>query len=311
MKKIHKEKIFRRKIGVPVLAAVLFLANTVHAGIPGYYFRELRFHFSGEDSVLVNSVTLGGHDGGNQQGPYGMVKDPEGKTWVGFYAGYSNEYRRDTDDVIRLTGIRCFLPDGSEAPFSPLEFIAFEDGTKDTLYRNSPYNGNCRGISLSEDGHILYTARATLMKIDHRDGSGIARWHPGMDGKPVRTFVKAAHDPVRGHIYFAPYPQQETIWILDEDLRLLDTALTRTPTLQNALIARTTAGGITQLLFATHANGKGIFLYESEDPGVLPFVLTDTLGNCSETTDSNTISYIAWPASLDWLDREAGSLFRE
>jgi hypothetical protein len=294
----------QKRITVILFALLIFTAYLT-AGIPGYYFHELLYAFAGEDSNLVNSNKYDGSDGGNQTGLYGMLIDPEGKQWFGFHSGFSNEFPRAPGDTLQLTGIRCFLPDGSEASFSPIEFIRFPDDSQDTLYLRSPFNGACRGISLAEDGHILYTARSTLYKIDHRDGSGIARWHPGMHDLPVRTFVKAAHDPVNGHIYLAPYPQQEKVYILNEDLELLDTAITRTPTLQNAMIVRT-GSGITRLYSATHANGQGIFVYESDEPGTQEFTLVDTLGNYSEETDSNTIYYTAWPSSLDWLDRDAG-----
>jgi hypothetical protein len=288
---------------IPIL--MFFLLSAVYAGIPGYYFHELTYAFAGRDSAMVNSQKFTGEDGGNQRGLYGMQIDPEGKRWFGFHSGFSNEFPRGAGDTLQLAGIRCFLPDGSEADFSPIEFITFPDDSQDTLYLRSTYNGACRGISLTEDGHILYTARSTLYKIDHRDGSGIARWHPGMYDLPVRTFVKAAHDPVNGHIYIAPYPQQESVYILNEDLVLIDTAITRTPTLQNAMIVRTHAGA-TRLYSATHANGQGIFVFESADPGNVPFALVDTLGNYSEETDTNTIFYKAWPSSLDWLDRDEG-----
>ncbi|MDX9778401.1 MAG: hypothetical protein RBT43_06570, partial [bacterium] len=274
-----------------VLTLLLFTALYLQAGIPGYYFQDLLYDFAGADSHRVNSLRLDGSDGGNQNRPYGMVVDPEGKQWVGFYAGYSHEYAVSESKVRQLTGLRCFLQDGSEAAFSPIEFLDFPDSTRDTLYIGSAYNGNARGVSLDEDGNILYTARSTLYKIDYRNGRGLARWHPGMDDKPVRTFVNAAHDPLRGHIYLASYPQQESVYILNEDLELLDTAITRSPTLQNALIVRTKTNGVTQLLSATHANGQGIFIYESSDPGTEPFVLADTIGNYSELTDSNRIDY--------------------
>jgi len=289
-----------------VLTLLLFTALYLQAGIPGYYFQDLLYDFAGADSHRVNSLRLDGSDGGNQNRPYGMVVDPEGKQWVGFYAGYSHEYAVSESKVRQLTGLRCFLQDGSEAAFSPIEFLDFPDSTRDTLYIGSAYNGNARGVSLDEDGNILYTARSTLYKIDYRNGRGLARWHPGMDDKPVRTFVNAAHDPLRGHIYLASYPQQESVYILNEDLELLDTAITRSPTLQNALIVRTKTNGVTQLLSATHANGQGIFIYESSDPGTEPFVLTDTIGNYFEITDSNRIDYIAWASALDWFDRNAG-----
>lgn len=300
MKNIHdKNSAGTRRLLLFLIQFVISLP--LAAGIPGYYFQELLYDYSSDNSGSYSTGDLG-----TQSHPYGMIEDPGGKRWVGFYAGYSSKFARAPGDTLRLTGIRCFLPDGNEAEFSPLEFFEFGDGSRDTLYRNSPYNGNCRGISLSEDGHILYTARSTLMKIDYRDGSGIARWHPGMDDKPVRTFVKAAHDPAGEKIYLAPYPQQESVHILNEDLQLTGTAIARTPTLQNAMITRTTSNGVTQLFSATHAGGKGIFVFESADPGVTPFELVDTLGNYSEMTDSNTIHYIAWPSSLDWLDREEG-----
>ncbi len=289
-----------------MILSLVMTAFPLIAGTPGYYYQELLYHFGGADSVLVNTRSTTGEDIGNQSKPYGLVTDPEGKRWAGFYSGYSNAYARGEDDMIRLAGIRCFLPDGTEAAFSPLEFLEFEDGSKDTLYLESPYNGNCRGISLDADGNILYTARSTLYKIDYRDGSGIARWHPGMDDKPVRTFVKAAHDPVSGYIYFAPYPMAEPLHILDEDLNFIDEAIPYTPTLQNAILARTTTLGVTQLFSATHANGIGIIVYESAEPGTEPFLPADTLGNYSEETDSNTIFYKAWPSSLDWIDRDEG-----
>lgn len=289
-----------------VFLLLLFVALSLQAGIPGYYFQELLYDFAGADSHRVNSLRLDGSDGGNQNRPYGMLLDPEGKRWVAFYSGYSREYAVSESKVRQLTGLRCFLPDGSEANFSPIEFLNFPDSTRDTLYIGSAYNGNARGLSLDEDGNILYTARSTLYKIDYRNGRGLAHWHPGRDDKPVRTYVKAAHDPLRGHIYLASYPRQESVYILNEDLELLDTAITRTPTLQNAILVRTKTNGVTQLLSATHADGQGIFVYESADPGTQPFVLADTIGNYFELTDSNRIDYIAWASALDWLDREAG-----
>ena len=298
----------KRKQNQLLFTATLYflLFIPLFAGIPGYYFQELLYNFAGEDSVLVNSREYNGEDGGNQNRPYGMVIDPDGKQWIGFYSGFSNEFVRVSGDTLQLTGIRCFLPDGSEAAFSPIEFLLFEDGSRDTLYEGSTYNGACRGLSLSEDGNILYTARSTLYKIDYHDGSGITRWHPGMNDKPIRTFVKAAHDPVSAYIYLAPYASQEEVHILDENLQYVGTAVSSTPTLQNAMIARTKLDGVTQLFSATHSNGQGIFVYESENPGTEPFVLVDTIGNYSEETDTNTIYYTAWPSSIDWLERDEG-----
>jgi hypothetical protein len=112
---------------------MLLMTMTLYAGIPGYYFQELLYDFAGADSHSVNSLRLDGSDGGNQNRPYGMIVDPEGKRWVAFYGGYSREYAFSESNIRQLAGLRCFLPDGSEAGFSPIEFLDFPDSTRDTL----------------------------------------------------------------------------------------------------------------------------------------------------------------------------------
>ncbi len=287
---------------------LIIACSSLNAGIPGYYFNELLYNFSGDDSSKVNSLNFDGNDIGNQANPYRPVVDPEGKMWFGFYSGFSNEIVKIPGDTIKLTGIRCFMPDGSEAEFSPLEILEFPDGSKDTLYTTNPNNGYCRGISQDAEGNILYTARTTLYKIDYTDGSAIAEWDPAIIAKPLRTHLSAIHDSVSGYIYFAPYPQYEQLNILDEDLNFVSAGLSLTSTLTNAIQVRTKSNGVTQLFTATHSNGQGIFVYESSDPATIPFTIADTIGIYSEETDTNVITYHAWATSLDWIDKDEGIL---
>ena len=296
MKKIITN--IKSTVSIACVMMLIFTGTQAFAGIPGYYFQELLFEFSGDNSILAS----------DQSRPYGMVVDPDGKYWFGFYSGYSNEVVRVPGDTVRLAGIRCFLSDGTEAPFSPLGILEFADGSKDTLDIDNDRHGYCRGISIDGDGNILYTAKSTLYKIDYRDGSAIAKWDPLEVAKPLRTHVAAVHDSSSGYIYFAPYAQNEQLHILDEDLIFVAAAMDRTPTLQNAIEVRTKDNGVTQLFSATHSNGQGIFVYESSDPSTQPFTLVDTIGNYSEETDTNIITYIAWPTSLDWIDKEEGIL---
>ncbi|MCD6322601.1 MAG: T9SS type A sorting domain-containing protein [Clostridiales bacterium] len=301
----------QRKNKYMLIAGLLLLAlmyMPLFAGIPGYYFQKLLFNFSSDDSLRVNSLDYDGNDSGNQSSPYGMVIDPDGKYWFGFYSGFSHEIVKAPGDTIHLAGIRCFLSDSTEASFSPLELLEFGDGSKDTLYTENDRNGYCRGISRDGDGNILYTAKSTLYKIDYRNGSAIAKWDPQEIGKPLRTHVSAVYDSVGEYIYFAPYAQNEQLHILDEDLNFVAAAIDRTPTLENAIQVRTKKNGVTQLFSATHSNGVGIFVYESSDPATQAFTLVDTIGNYSEETDTNIISYIAWATSLDWIDKEEGIL---
>lgn len=291
-----------------IIGLLLIMSLPLNAGIPGYYFDELLFDFSGSDADKVISLDYDGNEVGHQANPYGPVIDPEGKIWFGFYSGFSNEIVKTPGDTVKLTGIRCFMPDSTEAEFSPIELLEFPDGSKDTLYASNPYNGYCRGISQDADGNILYTARTTLYKIDHTDGSAMAKWDPTVIGKPLRTHLPAIYDAESGYIYFAPYPQFEQLHILDDDLNFISAGLTLTSTLSNAIQVRTKTDGTTQLFTATHSNGQGIFVYESTDPATIPFSIVDTLGNYSEETDTNIITYHAWATSLDWLDKDEGIL---
>lgn len=302
--------IFSRPVKITMAYLVIL---TLCLGLPGsldgltfYPFQEIIFDFSGKDSDLVKSFDYDGNDAGNQSSPYGMIVDPEGKMWLGFQKGFTNEIDKSPGERIRLTGLRCFINDSTEASFSPIELIEFPDGSKDTLYEGNPYNGFCRGISQDEDGHILFTAGATLYKIDYRDGSGISRFNPMMIGKPLRTHISAVRDCT--YIYFAPYPQYEQLNVLDTNLQFVFAGLTMTASIENAIQVRTKADGTTQLFAATHLNGRGILVYETPDPASVEFSLVDTIGNFTEETDSNTITYYAWANSLDWLDKKEGIL---
>ena len=289
-----------------VLTAVLLCVSVAFARIPGYYFSDLIFNFGGDDSALVNSLDYNGRDDGNQSAPHGAVIDAEGKYWIGFADGYSNEIVKSPGDTIKLTGLRCFLSNGSEAPISPVELIEFPGGSRDTLYESNPDNGHCSGLSLAEDGNILYTAGPTLYKIDYSDGTGIAKWDPTMIGKPRRTYLTAVQDC--SYIYFSPYPQYEQLNVLDKDLNFVAAGMPLTQTLQNAIEVRTGADNITRLYSGTHSDGQGIFVYESSDPANVPFTIADTIGIYSEETDTNVITYIPWATSMNWINKEEGWL---
>jgi hypothetical protein len=233
-----------------------------------------------------------------------MVIDPDGKMWFGFHDGFSNEIMKSAGERIRLTGIRCFINDTTEAEFSPIELIEFADDSKDTLYIENPMNGFCRGIAIAEDGNILYTAGPTLYKLDYRDGSGIAKFNPQMIDKPLRVHVSAVQDGP--YIYFAPYPQFEQLHVLDTNLNFISAGLNMTPVLSNAIQVRTKTDGTVQLFQATHLNGEGILVYETPDPSTQQFVLVDTIGNYIEETDTNKITYYAWADFMAWVDKELG-----
>ncbi len=290
-----------------MLAVLLMLSAVVaFAGTPDYYFGELLFNFNGADSALTPYTLLDGTVDGYQNMPHGVVVDPDGKIWVGFYGGYSNQFKTTAGDTIRLRGLHCFMPDGTPASFSPIEFLEFDDGSKDTIYAESNYNGSCRGLSAMTTGEILMTAWSTLYKIDYATGEGIAMWNPPMDGLAASSMTEAAHDPDLGLIYMGYVGSNKPIYVLDEDLAYVGTAVDTSPTLHRSIIARSLSDGTGQIFTGTIWNGQGIFVFESDDPEFNMFELVDTLANYSVDTDSNTITYKAWPSCMDWVDQAEG-----
>ncbi|MEA2078099.1 MAG: T9SS type A sorting domain-containing protein [Candidatus Marinimicrobia bacterium] len=291
-----------------MLAVSLVLCAAVaFAGPAGYYFGELMYNFNGADSVKTEYTLLDG-SGGHQTSPHSVVVDPDGKVWIGYYYGYTGQIENALGDTLTLKGMRIFMPDGTPATFSPIEYLEFDDGSKDTIYGESAYNGSCRGMSAMANGDILFTAWSTIYKIDYTTGEGIAMWNPPMDGHVAGSMTEAAHDPELGLIYAGRVSSNKPIYVLDEDLAYVGIAVDTCPTLHRSIIARTTSTGMGQIFSGTIWNGQGIFVYESDDPEFTMFELVDTLGNYDVDTDSNTITYKAWASCLDWVDVDEGVL---
>ena len=271
-------------------------------------FDELVRDFISDTTSISYKLLDGTSTGEFQNLPHGIVVDPEGKMWVGFYGKCSREFIHDDGRTINLRALHCFNPDGSPAFFSPIEFFEFPDGSKDTIYYESVANGSCRGLSMMDDGNILFTSWSTVFKIDYQTGNGLARWHPGMNGLEIGSMTEAAHDPDLGLIYVGRVIDNKPVYMLDENLNYLGIAIDTVPTLHRSILTRTRSDGISQIFSGTIWDGQGIFVYESSDPLTEKFKLVDTLANEVITTPTQTVTYFAWPSCLDWYDREKGIL---
>jgi len=277
------------------------------AGDPGYYFSELLFSFMGEDSVHVNYKLLDGSTDGYQYGPHGVVVDPEGKIWVGFVYGNLEQFET-TDGVIRLRGLHCFMPDGTPASFSPINFLDYPDGGKDTISAESYNSGSCRGLSMMADGSILFTGWSTLHKIDYMTGQGLARWYPKMQDPSWTNAAgtEGAHDPVSGLVFFGHVGANNKIYALNEDLEFVTIAVNPSPSLQRSLLHRTLADGTGQLITPTIWSGIGIKIWESDDPEFVEYVCVDTVGNIEVMVEDTLVIFQAWAECLDWVDPYEG-----
>lgn len=260
-------------------------------------FEEVVMDFY-RDTIETGYKLLDGSTDGYQNSPHGIIIDPEGKIWVALYKNSSRQFMTATNDIVMLRGLHCFMPDGSPASFSPIEFFDFPNGTKDTLSAGNNYNGLNRGLTMMDDGNILLSSYATLYKIDYQTGAGLAMWNPKMEDEEfyMGAITEAAHDPVQDLIYVGHYDANKPIYILDEDLVCQGIAVDSTDSLPNnqrSILARTKSNGIAQIYSGT---SEGILIFESPTPGNIMFALTDTLVNN------------AYPTCMDWFNKDEGIL---
>ncbi len=95
---------------------------------------------------------------------HGVAVAKDNRIWVGSYG---------------KVGILVYNPDGTQAPFSPLNSVTIGAETIDLTA------GNCRGMTADHEGNILYAKGADLLKINSATGEGMAKWtHSGSLIKP-------------------------------------------------------------------------------------------------------------------------------
>ena len=127
---------------------------------------------------------------------HGVAVDGEGKIWIQPYYGTETiVMNRDVGadgipDTLSTRVIYIYNPDGTQASYSPLKVITYADGSADTLGRvwypdetdatdGGKYEGySGRGITADSNGDIIISAYNRLYKVDHTDGSGIAKVDP-------------------------------------------------------------------------------------------------------------------------------------
>lgn len=125
----------------------------------------LTFQVNGQDKYTVNNQWT---DGGSADFEYagvfdstaalthGIVVDRFNRVWIGSFSASA-------------PGIIIRNPDGTEAPFSPIDTISFAGTDYDV-------HSNCRGMTLDQDGNVLYATSAALYRIDVETGEGQAIW---------------------------------------------------------------------------------------------------------------------------------------
>ena len=213
--------------------------------------------------------------------PHGVVVDPSGRIWVGYY-GYTDTLGLP-NDTIPITPIYVFNSDGSQASFSPIEFLIV-DGVTDTMLNF------CRGMTLDHNGNILYSVWDDLYRINYQTGEGMNKVTP-MDGK---TLTEAAVDD-QGYIYIGHVvPNGEPGYIYDANFNYYGNFADNTYQIGRSLVITPDATDIYWgEIYGSH---NGILHYHSDNGVNGPWTLVETL--YGETVDSGEPRL--WAECLDW-----------
>jgi len=234
----------------------------------------------------------------NSWGVHGVAVAPDGNIWLALHGNLAQDTLFTAEgDTINLRPVYILDPDGNHVSFSPLEILEFADGTLDTLCASSPINGSGKGISVDNDGNILYTSWSTVYRINYQTGMAMNRFTPD----DMSSMTEAVQDD-NGNIYVGyVLSKSRPVYILDNDFNLIGNAIDTLGYI-NRTIAISRDGK--ELYTGSTWTGFGIPHYHSDIPGVLPFTPVDTLGNWYNVYDAEkdtTYEVVKlWASCLDW-----------
>ncbi|OYD17330.1 hypothetical protein CH333_01290 [candidate division WOR-3 bacterium JGI_Cruoil_03_44_89] len=231
-------------------------------------------------------------------GIHGVAVAPDGNIWLALNGAMTSDpIIVDSDTIGYYRPVYILDPTtGEHVSFSPLKVIEFPGGVLDTLWTGSVDNGSGKGISLDNDGNILYTSWSSVYRIDYQTGAGMNKFTP-ID---MASMTEAVQD-ANGMIYVGYVGTGHPLYILDNDFNLIGNAIDSVGYI-NRTLAVTPDGK--DLYTGSTWNGIGIVHWHSDIPGVLSYTVVDTIGNWDsvyvEEEDTTYYDVKLWPECLDW-----------
>lgn len=219
--------------------------------------------------------------------PHGVVVDPNGKIWIGYY-GYTDSIVNTMGKKVAIKPIWVFNSDGSQASFSPIKIVTVAAAI-DTMW-----NG-CRGMSLDNNGNILYSAYDELWRINYLTGEGMNKAVP----KATKSLTEAATDE-NGFIYIGHVSPGLPCTIYDSDFNpygfVEDTVLKTTQ--RSILVSNDGNSVFYGAIYTNPVNGVREFrsLDGSGPDGY--YALADTFG--TTFNDTGAVVHTMWAQCLDW-----------
>jgi hypothetical protein len=207
--------------------------------------------------------------------PHGLVVDNAGWIWYGWY-GYSDTLGMPAD-TIPIAPIYVVDAAGNPAPFSPIRTVTV-DGVTDTM------DSYCRGLSVDNNGDIIFVGNQVMYRISATTGEGMAKYMYPASG----SLTSAAVDD-NGYVYVTKVvPGGGPLVILDADLEEYSTVLDSCFTIQRSLLV--SGDGNDVYVPVIYAGVEGVYVYHS-----------DSGPDGTYEASGDTLVYdLAWGQCGDW-----------
>lgn len=209
--------------------------------------------------------------------PHGIVIDPDGKIWIGFYS-YTDTIKNNK---------------GADVPVAPIWVYDNVNDTDPTLVTFLTINGItdtlnllCRGLSLDNNGNVLFSGNQVLYRINYRTLEGMTKYLHPVTG----SLTKAACD-ANGYVYITKVvPGGTPLVILDTNFQLYSYVLDACTTIQRSLLV--SPDGKDVYIGTIYSGRNGVRHYHSDDGPDGAYSFVDTLGT--------TLTKAMWAQCLDW-----------
>ncbi len=217
--------------------------------------------------------------------PHGVVVTPDGKIWT---ANYS---KKDTlitgTDTLITNPIYIYNPDGTLE--ETLRILSGPAGT-DTLVNT------CRGISLDNDGNVLYTHYGEIWHINYQTHELMHIFNPH---NYSMTEAAATED---GYYYCGHVGPGKPLYILDSDFQLFGYVTDTLKGLQRSIVCSKDGNNI--FVGKIYSGDNGVQHFQSIDGAGAEseaFVPVDTFGTVYEyVTEDSVLVHKMWGQCLDW-----------
>lgn len=202
--------------------------------------------------------------------PHGIVVTPDEKIWVGFYT-----YSEKSPSGEEIYPLWIYNPDGSL--HKKLESLIYQGNT-------ATIRGNCRGLSLDNNGNVLFSEHDKLWRINYKNYEVMNKVIPS-EGI---SLTEAACDE-NGYIYITHVvPNGKPLYIYNKNFVLINQVDASVQTVQRSIVVSSDGKDVYLGRIYGDEEGNGIIHYHGDN------------GPAGDYKIIETIQPNIWGQCLDW-----------